>query len=58
MTSGHGLAPLGPPDANSVVGSDTTFGVLEMTLHPTGYDFSFDPVLGGTFTDSGAASCH
>ncbi len=57
-TGGHGLAPLGTPDVNSIVGSDTTFGVLEMTLHPTSYDFTFKPVLGGTFTDSGSGSCH
>jgi hypothetical protein len=57
-TGGRGLSPLGDPDPNSIVGSDSTFGVLEMTLHPTGYDFAFRAVLGSDFTDSGAASCH
>jgi calcineurin-like phosphoesterase family protein len=57
-TGGHGLYPLGPPDTNSRVRNDSTFGVLRMTLHPSSYDFSFRPVLGGTFTDSGSAACH
>jgi hypothetical protein len=43
--------------ANSVVRDSTTFGFLRMTLHPTSYDWKFVPV-GGTFTDSGSASCH
>ena len=40
-TVGHGLSPLGDPDPNNVVGNDSTFGVLETTLHPAGYDFAF-----------------
>lgn len=36
----------------------TTFGVLEMILHPTDYDWQFLPVAGGTFTDRGTATCH
>ena len=36
------------------------FGILTMTLHPTGYDFTFVPDgrNGNTFSDSGSASCH
>jgi hypothetical protein len=48
----------GPPAANSVVRDDTTFGVLALTLHPTGYDFRFVPVPGGSFTDAGSGTCH
>ncbi len=43
--------------ANSVVTNTDTFGVLALTLHPTGYSWVFDPVV-GSFTDSGSASCH
>jgi len=45
--------------ANSQVRNATTFGVLELTLHATGYDWNFVPDLGsGSFTDSGTGSCH
>jgi chitodextrinase len=44
--------------ANSEVRDSTTFGIMEMTLHPTGYDWNFVPEPGGTFTDSGSGSCH
>jgi acid phosphatase type 7 len=57
-TGGHSLYPLGEPDANSVARSSTTAGVLQMTLYPEGYDFSFEPVLDGTFTDAGSGRCH
>jgi acid phosphatase type 7 len=57
-TGGHGLYPLGSPDANSVTRSDTSFGVLELTLHPSSYDFQFQPIPGDSFTDSGSESCH
>ena len=35
-----------------------TFGVLAVTLHPSGYDWRFVPEAGKTFTDSGTAGCH
>ena len=57
-TGGHSLYPLGTPDPNSLVRSSASFGVLRMTLRPGGYDFTFEPVLGGTFRDSGSGSCH
>jgi hypothetical protein len=43
---------------NSQVRNGDTFGVLELTLRPTGYDWRFVPAAGGTFTDSGSGSCH
>jgi acid phosphatase type 7 len=43
---------------NSVVLNADTFGVLALTLRPTGYDFRFVPEPGKTFTDAGSASCH
>jgi hypothetical protein len=48
----------GPMAANSVARNDTTFGVLALTLHPTGYDFRFIPVPGASFTDAGSGTCH
>ena len=45
--------------ANSVVRNGTTFGVLQLTLHANSYDWVFlGDGHGGTFTDSGTASCH
>jgi chitodextrinase len=45
--------------ANSEVRDSTTFGILELTLHPTSYEWVFVPAAGsGTFTDSGSAACH
>jgi hypothetical protein len=37
-----------------------SFGILTLTLHPSGYDFQFlpDGRNGNTFTDSGTGSCH
>jgi len=46
------------PDANSEVRDASTFGVLELTLHPKGYDWQFVPAPPGTFVDSGSTSCH
>jgi hypothetical protein len=43
---------------NSEVHDNTSFGVLKLTLRPTGYDWQFIPVAGSTFTDSGSADCH
>jgi hypothetical protein len=35
----------------------TSFGVLELRLRPTGYDWAFVPAAGGTFTDAGSSEC-
>jgi hypothetical protein len=43
---------------NSEVREANTFGLLELTLHPAGYDWRFVPVPGGTFTDAGSGACH
>ena len=57
-TGGSFFTGFGTPHANSLVRNNTTFGVLRMTLGTSGYAFQFDPVGGGTFTDSGQATCH
>jgi len=43
---------------NSQVRDDRTYGVLELTLRPRGYDWRFVPVEGSTFTDAGSSPCH
>ena len=43
--------------ANSEARSDH-YGILKMTLSPTGYSWEFLPIPGQSFTDSGSGSCH
>lgn len=57
-TGGRDHQPLDVPLANSQVRNDTTFGVLELTLRPSGYDWVFTPEAGADFTDSGSGTCH
>ncbi len=58
-TGGKNLHALSStPPANVEVRNSTTFGVLQLTLHPTSYDWKFLPEAGKTFTDSGSQSCH
>jgi hypothetical protein len=57
-TGGYSLYRFGPPDTNSLVRNASTYGVLQMRLHPGSYDFRFRPALGGSFTDSGSRTCH
>jgi concanavalin A-like lectin/glucanase superfamily protein/calcineurin-like phosphoesterase family protein len=57
-TGGKSLVGWSTIKANSEVRNSSTFGVLDLTLHPNGYDWKFVPVAGQTFTDSGSTSCH
>lgn len=57
-TGGRYLRPFLTVIANSQVRDASTFGVLKMTLSPTGYTWQFIPVAGQTFTDTGSATCH
>jgi hypothetical protein len=57
-TGGRSLEGFGTPAANSEVRNDTTYGDLRLVLHPRSYDWQFVPAAGGSFTDSGSASCH
>lgn len=57
-TGGSGLDPFGPPDPNSLVRDASTFGVLQLTLHPSSYDFAFKGIPGSTFADTGTGICH
>jgi len=47
-----------PTLPHSEVRNGDTFGVLRLTLHPTGYDWQFIPEPGKTFTDAGSETCH
>jgi acid phosphatase type 7 len=46
------------PLTGEVVRNDKSFGVIQMSLGPTGYSWKFVPAPTYTFTDSGSASCH
>jgi hypothetical protein len=46
------------PDPEVEASQATTYGILELTLHPDGYSWRFVPEAGRTFTDSGSQSCH
>ena len=43
---------------NSERRQNTAFGLLELTLHPTSYDWRFLPEAGESFQDSGSELCH
>ncbi|MGZ8567413.1 MAG: metallophosphoesterase [Actinomycetota bacterium] len=57
-TGGKSLRPFVSAQPNSQVRDPNTFGVLELTLRAQGYDWSFVPVDGSAFADSGSGSCH
>ena len=57
-TGGANMTSLSTIAANSEVRNSSTFGVLDLTLHATGYDWNFVPEAGKTFTDSGSGTCH
>jgi acid phosphatase type 7 len=58
-TGGDSLRPfVSSPAPNSETRSDTTHGVLRLTLHPATYDWEFIPAAGGEFRDAGTGECH
>jgi acid phosphatase type 7 len=57
-TGGRVHYSFGDPLPNSEVRHSGTFGVLRLTLHPGGYDWTFLPEAGKTFTDTGSGTCH
>ena len=57
-TGGANLTSLATTAANSEVRSSSVFGVLDLTLRATGYDWQFVPEAGKTFNESGSAPCH
>ncbi len=57
-TGGRSHYALGSPPANVETFNGDTFGILQLTLHPTSYDWVFVPEAGKTFTDTGSGTCH
>lgn len=57
-TGGRDFYGFGKILPTSEAQNDTSYGVLKLILHPTGYDWQFIPVAGSTFTDSGSGECH
>jgi calcineurin-like phosphoesterase family protein len=56
-TGGKSHYPFAAIRPNSQVRDANTYGVLRLTLRPTGYDWRF-VAESGTFTDSGSTACH
>jgi hypothetical protein len=57
-TGGIGFYSFTSTAPNSVVRNANTYGVLKLTLKEGSYDWKFQPVSGGTFTDSGTGNCN
>jgi len=58
-TGGKVHYPVVPdPVPNREAANGDTFGVLKLTLHTNAYDWQFQPEAGGSYTDSGSATCH
>ncbi|HZI45234.1 MAG TPA: PKD domain-containing protein, partial [Ilumatobacter sp.] len=62
ITVGTGGASLagnfGTQASNVEVRNGATYGVLQLILRGDGYDWTFVPVAGQTFTDQGTGTCH
>lgn len=56
-TGGKDLRGFATDEPNSEARDSETYGVLELTLRADSYDWQFLAIPGGTFTDSGTASC-
>jgi hypothetical protein len=56
-SGGRSLASFRTVQPNSEVRNSDTYGVLQLTLQPDGYDFAFVPVAGSSFRDSGHGGC-
>ncbi len=57
-TGGAGLRAFGTLAGNSEVRKTGAHGVLRLELMTGGYRWTFVPVAGSTWTDTGTASCH
>ena len=56
-TGGRSHYPLGPPLPGSEARNGDTYGVMQLTLRPSGVDWQFLAVAGGRFGDTGSADC-
>ena len=58
-TGGNGHTKLSPDSSSRrEAASDKAYGVLRLTLHPTGYEWQFLATAKTPFDDAGAESCH
>ncbi len=57
-TGGRDFYDFGPPKSSSQVRRTGIHGVLKLTLHAGSYEWTFVPVAGETFTDTGRNACH
>jgi Ca2+-binding RTX toxin-like protein len=57
-TGGESFTRIVSPSFGSEARSSDTFGILQLALHATAYDWRFVPEAGRTFTDAGAGLCH
>lgn len=56
-TGGRDSQGFGTIAANSVIHKNQIFGVMKLTLRPSGYDWAFVPDPATPFADSGSGSC-
>jgi acid phosphatase type 7 len=57
-TGGKSHYPFTTVTQNSEARDSDAYGVLELTLHPSSYDWRFVPEVGSSFGDSGSGTCH
>jgi hypothetical protein len=57
-TGGQDSQGCGTVVANSLVRQNKIFGVMKLTLRPTGYSWEFVPHPSTPFTDSGSGTCN
>jgi hypothetical protein len=57
-TGGTSLRDMDVSVDNSEVQNSDTHGVLQLTLRSNTYTWTFIPIAGGSFTDSGGGTCH
>jgi hypothetical protein len=56
-TGGKSLRPIGVVRLGSEARDASTDGILQLTLHGSGYAWEFVPEAGGTFADTGSDEC-
>ena len=57
-TGGKSLAEFPTSQPNTEARNNDTFGILQLRLRTTSYEWKFIPEAGKTFTDSGTTDCH
>ncbi len=57
-TGGESLRAFDETQPNSKVRDSATYGILNLTLHASGYDWKFVPAGPAEFEDSGSDDCH